>query len=514
MYRVYNGTNDIYNPAGGEAYQIESGTLTLGINKAGEFEFTIPPTNPEYNNINLLTSRITVNLNAETLFEGYPVEIGRDWNNNKIVRCAGQLSVLNDGILPGWGIGNTSMSSARTTPYEKFIDVNLQIYNSQVESWKAVVLGECDFHYAKDYLGNDLTGVSAFMSELNYTFPTFWEWLQMPDFLARSPLTNVFNGYIIPKYHGPRYSSESMALTIDIKSASGAYSTQTIEFGRNLLNFEEVANAENISTVVYPVGKYSAGVSNPISVYQSPTGWRLNASDGLCSYNSSYKLVKYAVTAGDKVQIVSDDRFQFQNSASVPAAGTSNRVGSTYGAGTYELTVPDGATYLILSTLISSTSYAVYKETGNATDRYFSIYPGDKFSPNNCSDDYRNFVSASSSILNSFGRRVKSIIYEDVAAPSNLTSAAQKDLQTLVEQALTFSISAIDLSLIDVDYTPIRPGQYFKVKSAPHGINDFFQCSEIALDLLNPEQNNYTFGPALQTLTKFLNSLTALGGRK
>ena len=121
-------------------------------------------------------------------------------------------------------------------------------------------------------------------------------------------------------------------------------------------------------------------------------------------------------------------------------------------------------------------------------------------------DDYRNFVSASSSILDSFGRRVKPIIYEDIAAPSNLTAAAQNDLQTLVKQALTFNIGAIDLSLIDVDYTPIRPGQYFKVKSAPHGINDFFQCSEITLDLLNPEQNNYTFGPALQTLTKFLNS--------
>lgn len=412
MYRVYNGTNDIYNPAGGEAYQIESGTLTLGINKAGEFEFAIPTTNPEYNNINLLTSRITVNLNAETLFEGYPVEIGRDWNNNKVIRCAGQLSVLNDGILPGWGIGNTYLDSVRTTPYEKFIDVNLQIYNSQVESWKAVVLGECDFHYAKDYAGNDLTSVSAFMSELNYTFPTFWEWLQMPDFLARSPLTNVFNGYIIPKYHGPRYSSESMALTIDIKSTSGTYSTQTIEFGRNLLNFEEVANAENIITVVYPVGKYTDDTVSP------------------------------------------------------------------------------------------------------SVERYFSIYPGDKTSADNCSDDYRNFVSASSSILNSFGRRVKSIIYEDIAAPSNLTAAAHNDLQTLVEEALTFSIGAIDLSLIDVDYTPIRPGQYFKVKSAPHGINDFFQCSEITLDLLNPEQNSYTFGPALQTLTKFLNSLTALGGRK
>lgn len=402
MYRVYIGSSDLYNPIRGEAYQIESGTLTLGINKAGEFEFTVPPTNPAYNSINLLTSRITVNLNEETLFEGYPVEIGRDWNKNKTVRCNGQLSVLNDGILPGWGIGNTSMSSARTTPYEKFIDVNLQIYNSQVDSWKAVVLGECDFHYAKDAAGNDLTGATSFMSELNYTFPSFWEWLQMPDFLARSPLTNVFNGYIIPRYNGPRYASDSMALTIDIKSISGTASPQTIEFGKNLLNFEDVSNVEEVSTIVYPVGKYTDDTVSP------------------------------------------------------------------------------------------------------SQERYFTIYPGDKTSADNCSDDYRNFVTASNSMLNSYGRRVKSIIYDDVDAPSKLTAAAQKSLSSLIRRALTINISAIDLSLIDVDYSPIRPGQYFHVISAPHGVDDTFQCSEITLDLLNPEQNAYTFGPTRQTLTKWL----------
>ena len=86
------------------------------------------------------------------------------------------------------------------------------------------------------------------------------------------------------------------------------------------------------------------------SVAASATGWRLNESDGLCSESSGYSLVKYTVTAGDVVKIVSDDRFQFQTVASVPSYGTSNRVGQTYGEGTFILTVPDTATYLIFST--------------------------------------------------------------------------------------------------------------------------------------------------------------------
>ena len=59
------------------------------------------------------------------------------------------------------------------------------------------------------------------------------------------------------------------------------------------------------------------------------SGWRLNESNGLCSSDSNYKLVKYTVTAGDIVKVVSDDRFQFQTVACVPSSGTSNRVGVT-----------------------------------------------------------------------------------------------------------------------------------------------------------------------------------------
>ena len=91
------------------------------------------------------------------------------------------------------------------------------------------------------------------------------------------------------------------------------------------------------------------------------SGWRLNESDGLCSMDNSYKMLKFTVTAGNVVKIVSDDRFQFQNSASVPASGPSNRVGdTTYGAGTFILTVPNTATYLIVSTPTTGSTAKAY----------------------------------------------------------------------------------------------------------------------------------------------------------
>ena len=92
------------------------------------------------------------------------------------------------------------------------------------------------------------------------------------------------------------------------------------------------------------------------SPYTTAANYRLNESDGLCTLNYDYKLVKYQVTAGDKVKVVSDDRFQFQTIASVPASGSNNRVGDTYGSGTFILVVPETATYLIVSTPTTSSA--------------------------------------------------------------------------------------------------------------------------------------------------------------
>jgi len=86
-------------------------------------------------------------------------------------------------------------------------------------------------------------------------------------------------------------------------------------------------------------------------------GWRLNESDGLCLANSDYKMVKYTVTAGEIIKVESDDRFQFQTVASVPSSGKSNRVGKTYGIGTFCLVVPNTATYLIVSTPSTSNAH-------------------------------------------------------------------------------------------------------------------------------------------------------------
>ena len=107
------------------------------------------------------------------------------------------------------------------------------------------------------------------------------------------------------------------------------------------------------------------------TMYVSATasGWRLNPDNGFSYSASGYQLVKYSVTAGTTVKVISDDYWQFNAGAGVPSSGTTARVGKTYGSGTFIFKVPATATYIVLSTTTNG-SVSVYsaENKGNLFD--------------------------------------------------------------------------------------------------------------------------------------------------
>lgn len=144
---------------------------------------------------------------------------------------------------------------------------------------------------------------------------------------------------------GGQYQSTAPAI-----DATLFYSGQAADAKATGDKIKELNNGVNS---VYEICKDSAELE-AIAVSASSNGYRLNESNGLCYSDSSYKLVKYKVTAGTLVNVTSNDRFQFQSVAEVPSGGTSNRIGKTYSEGDYYLRVPANATYLIFSTPINN----------------------------------------------------------------------------------------------------------------------------------------------------------------
>lgn len=141
--------------------------------------------------------------------------------------------------------------------------------------------------------------------------------------------------------------------------------TADIQVGDNIstsTNCRLAVVGDELSALQTAITQIDDGTLYPteIPVDVTANGYRLNESNGLCSVNANYKLIKYGVVAGEIVKVVSDDRFQFQSVAIVPSTGTSNRVGITYGVGTFVLEVPEGATFIVYSTPTSSNA-TLYK---------------------------------------------------------------------------------------------------------------------------------------------------------
>lgn len=132
-------------------------------------------------------------------------------------------------------------------------------------------------------------------------------------------------------------------------------------------NEVDASTSEALKTTVDALVSSSASMSDDMYAYSSisssstENGYKLVGGAGLKTSNSSYKLVKYPVTAGNSIRIVVDDKFQFQSSVTVPSSGSNNNlVGQVYGSCSSVIKVPTGATYVILSTLASSNIAAVY----------------------------------------------------------------------------------------------------------------------------------------------------------
>lgn len=89
----------------------------------------------------------------------------------------------------------------------------------------------------------------------------------------------------------------------------------------------------------------------------------------------------------------------------------------------------------------------------------------------------------------------------DIITREGLLDAAVFALKASVSPLRTIEVKAVDLSLASKKYTPIRLGEYVRVRSKPHKFDSYMLCSSIDLDLSNPENSTYTLGTTFDTLT-------------
>lgn len=90
----------------------------------------------------------------------------------------------------------------------------------------------------------------------------------------------------------------------------------------------------------------------------------------------------------------------------------------------------------------------------------------------------------------------------DITDVEYLYRASVAYLSKLVNPHLTIDVKAVDLSLLYMDkYSPMEVGQAVRVRSEPHGVDEYLRISEISIDLLDPSNDSYTLGESYDSLT-------------
>lgn len=151
---------------------------------------------------------------------------------------------------------------------------------------------------------------------------------------------------------------------IDIEPATADNNERCLAVKNGRYNFGEntVALDGSVDLLATEMMTFSA-VSADANTMKRLLGW-----DGIYSSNNTYYVKKYAVNVGDLFKIVSDVKWQFQSDDTVPTSGSTTRIGGTHGVGTFYVKVPEGATHIMVNTLTTGGTGAVYSVSASVKD--------------------------------------------------------------------------------------------------------------------------------------------------
>jgi len=221
-YRLYANDELIFASDWADPdYQLISPIIKMEVNKAGSVEFTMLPRHSFYDMLPAMKTRIDVYRDEELIFSSRVLRNNADTYKQRKVYCEGTLAYLVDSIFG---------PSKGTRTAEEHFRLLIDSHNAQVEDTKKFTVGSIEI---------DEKAESHIFGEDNYreTFSAI-----------QSDLIDSFGGYLRIRYeNGVQY--------IDYLKSYNATSSQTIEFGQNLIDLMNEQTGEDLFTVLLPIGK-------------------------------------------------------------------------------------------------------------------------------------------------------------------------------------------------------------------------------------------------------------------
>ncbi|MGO5010788.1 phage tail spike protein [Niallia sp. Sow4_A1] len=106
-------------------------------------------------------------------------------------------------------------------------------------------------------------------------------------------------------------------------------------------------------------------------------------------------------------------------------------------------------------------------------------------------------------LIKEFGVIEGTLELDDVTDKSVIKTRGQQFLVNQKATKITYSLTPVDVSLIDQSFDELKVGNRHKVINEVFGINEQLQIIEKNIDLLNPVKISLTIGEKYQTLTQY-----------
>lgn len=221
MYEILLDGKSLYYP-GDTINAVTEAKITEALNDSGYMDITVPPTNPLYEYIYERKSVIEVKKNSSVIWEGEVIDIPETMKKEKKLYTSGVMSYLNDSLQEKKEYLNKTAV--------QILGELINEHNAQVEERKHFSVGVVTIDVPEGTM-NLTTNYESTLS------------------VIREKICAKYNGYIRIRWvDGVRY--------LDVVKIEDYGNTclQSIQFGRNLLDYAKNLSAGSVVTCVVPLG--------------------------------------------------------------------------------------------------------------------------------------------------------------------------------------------------------------------------------------------------------------------
>ncbi|TFJ40132.1 hypothetical protein CKN73_07360 [Carnobacterium divergens] len=115
----------------------------------------------------------------------------------------------------------------------------------------------------------------------------------------------------------------------------------------------------------------------------------------------------------------------------------------------------------------------------------------------------RDYLDAPQELINEFGIIEKSKEWSEVTQPQILKSKGQQFLDEQKSAQTQYSLTAVDLSLINMDIRRFEVANYYLLKNPVMGIDEELRIVGIGIDIIDVETSELTIGDRFVTLSQY-----------